>query len=188
MSASSRVLLLPELLECILQLIPPLDVLLQQRTCRTWQAVIQQSSLLQQKLFFKAPDPVPYPDTELWRELWNPLLFTLPLWTSISADYLEIELERVKLLKNDRQEASWRRMFIAKRMTPPVYIFFYTGPVEKPSAKDYRLRACEDDPGDCGMDQLEDYLCSLMSEPEAAKIPTRILMMKDRVPRLTILT
>lgn len=52
MTPRDRVLDLPELLECILGQLPLRDLLLVQRVCRTWQAIIKLKPL-QRKLFFE---------------------------------------------------------------------------------------------------------------------------------------
>ena len=52
--ATDKALELPELLEIILAYLPPLELLLVQRTSRLWQHVIQNSPHMQKKLFLRA--------------------------------------------------------------------------------------------------------------------------------------
>lgn len=54
-SASIRVFHIPELLELILQHLPPKDILLNQRTCQSFQSTTQGSIRLRRKLFLE-PD------------------------------------------------------------------------------------------------------------------------------------
>ncbi|KXT09269.1 hypothetical protein AC579_2127 [Pseudocercospora musae] len=51
--AADAVLSTTELLESILEHLPMKDLLLNQRVCKKWQAVVSQSPYLQQKLFFQ---------------------------------------------------------------------------------------------------------------------------------------
>ena len=51
--AAARVCSLPELLELVLFELPTRDLLLAQRVCQTWQAVISGSPKLQRALYFE---------------------------------------------------------------------------------------------------------------------------------------
>ncbi|KAK4695762.1 hypothetical protein P7C71_g2045, partial [Lecanoromycetidae sp. Uapishka_2] len=73
--ASSKIFLIPEILEMILVQLPERDLLLDQRVNKTWQGVIKTSPQLQRKLFFTA-DIIPI-DTDqrvASGAKWNPLL------------------------------------------------------------------------------------------------------------------
>ena len=53
-SATNTALGITELLEAILEEVPPKDLLRCQRVCRTWKDTIDGSTKLQEALFFKA--------------------------------------------------------------------------------------------------------------------------------------
>lgn len=82
MSAAERVFIIPELLENILLRIPMKTLLLSQRTCRSFKAIIDGSKPLQRKLFFRPAvgEPMEFivqpsiaggnPGHNLWNHKW----------------------------------------------------------------------------------------------------------------------
>ncbi|KAL4887230.1 hypothetical protein BJY04DRAFT_175423 [Aspergillus karnatakaensis] len=140
--ATSRVFLLPELLEPILSHLPQRDLLLMQRVNHQWKVVITRSQFLQQQLFFKPSRICPLPEDSLavdfnplLQELFPPFfanLFTLDDCDVVADDdYLAMRYctgrdEGVQILRKQewyqseakraavlRPEASWRRMFVS---------------------------------------------------------------------------
>ncbi|PYI35262.1 hypothetical protein BP00DRAFT_308465, partial [Aspergillus indologenus CBS 114.80] len=116
-----RVVLIPELLEMILLHLNMRDLLLSSRVCRLWYDVIQQSSRIQQALFFR-----PYRQRAAIGEpgLKNALVRD-KLWDEFFARVLNSRrrpgnerhhLPKIESRKREdaylRPEASWRKMLL----------------------------------------------------------------------------
>lgn len=130
-SAKSRVLNSPELLEQILSYVPMYELLCSQRVCRTWRAIITESPSLQQALFFR-----PLRSSSVCSDSWllstlnrrnpncfNPLLQEVfeewfqysgyfgPSRTGSEVEYVaSVPMRRDKPEIFTRRDASWRRM------------------------------------------------------------------------------
>ena len=118
MSPSSKTFGIPELLEMILEYATPQDVLLWQRVNKTWHAIIQKSTLLQEKLYFRIKPCKNV--TEQHDAIWNP--FTELLFARDSRDYspymfrLPIGNDAFSG-KANYPTASWKRMLMTSPAT-----------------------------------------------------------------------
>ncbi|KKY21762.1 hypothetical protein UCDDS831_g04017 [Diplodia seriata] len=117
---------IPELAELVFQHLPPRDLLLAQRVCRTFHATIHSSPTLQQRLFFAPSNK----RGEAWQT--NPLLAAaFPPWFRLRyvksrwdwpmarsfAEELPWASDGEKARAFMRPEASWRRMLVTQ---PPL--------------------------------------------------------------------
>lgn len=107
MANSTTVLNIPELIEMILVHVPAKDLLLQQRVSHMWQTVIEDSTSLQQKLFFK---PRLATEDELNSDIfeWNPYLST----RSWPESENRIRISHQPLTTKSGPIPSWKRMFV----------------------------------------------------------------------------
>jgi hypothetical protein len=120
-AAAERVLATYELIEPILFNLPTKDLLLAQRVCTKWKSVIEQSTMLQQALFFKripgtTPFVVGYPELVQAKFFINPLLERSPMARlegqyEVGSTFLQSSTGSTILpskFLDDR--ASWRKM------------------------------------------------------------------------------
>lgn len=108
--ALNRALGIFELLERILLELPMVDILLVQRVCRRWKAVIQDSLPLQRALFLAPLDPLRFDSDEFSYQLtFNPLLQSrgfFPSWASLNVAF--------RIPRAVDPNASWRRMYLTQ--------------------------------------------------------------------------
>ena len=109
-SSSSRVLAIPELLEIMLQDIPPRDLLFCQRVNTRFRDVIRSSQVLQRRLYLNVE--LVTKDTYVEEIKWNPFLNLL--WDKDHVwDYHGIQKMRLeKFYHRDPDTAAWKNMFI----------------------------------------------------------------------------
>ncbi len=116
-AATEAALAVTELLEMILFELPTRDLLFAQKVCKQWKAKIEQSSKLQQALFFRSIVDQVLPSCLLFSDTVK--YVTNPLLRSIVEALIECYCDREEKLRTgvvpygwDAPEASWRRIFV----------------------------------------------------------------------------
>lgn len=124
MSSSSRVLSIPELLDNILHHSAPKDLFCQQRVNKTWQALVQTSTPLQDKMFFRSAvrehkdrEGIAYKSyVQVVVAEWNPFLAPFVRHTLPKNSHLGciIDPNALRNLELACPNATWKKMVITK--------------------------------------------------------------------------
>ena len=114
--ASTRALVLPEILEAVLLQLPEQDLLLSQRISKTWRVMIRDSPRLQCKLFLRAESITDDANEALSdpKIRWNPLLAK---FMTCGDDYLGPKyafLDINPMRPHDDKSSSWRGMLVSQ--------------------------------------------------------------------------
>ncbi len=132
MSAATNVFGIPELLDMILEHAPTRDLLLQQRTNKSWQATIPRSIPMQKKWFLKPTTDPPNGNarkTFLGSQIeWNPFLAKISTPPDRNTGDIHCcDFNSTQLNLDSRYNASWQQMLVSSPPSSIVYLGRYGG-------------------------------------------------------------